>query len=57
MSEKKPKHLPTIADIIDKYEIPRELHSAIWDAYEAGFKKGFLEGSIQGFNIAVKDKV
>jgi hypothetical protein len=26
----------TVPEIIDKYEIPKEYHKALWEAYESG---------------------
>ena len=28
-------------EIVDKYEVPQEYHSALWAAYEAGAEMGF----------------
>lgn len=39
-----------IKEIIDKYEVPKELQDAIWDAYTAGVKRGFIKGGISVLN-------
>ena len=31
-------------EIIEKYEVPREFHNALWAAYEAGAEMGFWKG-------------
>jgi hypothetical protein len=36
--------------IIQKYEVPKEYIDALCDAYEAGAKRGFIDGSIAQFN-------
>jgi len=41
-----------IENIINKYEIPVSLYPALWDAYEAGLKRGFIDASITAFNQA-----
>ena len=46
----------TLNDIISKYEVPKEYFDALCDAYEAGAKRGLLEGSISGFNVALKSE-
>jgi hypothetical protein len=30
-----------ILEIIEKYELPKEYHAALWDAYEQGTEDGF----------------
>lgn len=32
-------------EIIDKYEVPYEYHTALWAAYEAGAKMGFWKAT------------
>lgn len=39
-----------IDKIIQKYEIPKELQEALWDAYIAGVKRGYIKGAIEEFN-------
>lgn len=48
------KHAPIIDEIVQKYEIPKELHAAIWEAYEAGIKNGFIDGGITAINEQAK---
>lgn len=40
------EHAPIIEEIINKYEVPKELTEALWDAYTEGLKKGFILGGI-----------
>jgi hypothetical protein len=42
-----------LQNIIDKYEVPKQYFDALWDAYEAGHKRGFISGSIDVFNREV----
>jgi hypothetical protein len=43
----------TVADIIEKFEIPKEYHDALWEAYTEGMKKGFIDASIQSLTQPV----
>ena len=40
----------TAAEIIEKYEIPKEYWEAIFEAYAEGAKRGFIESSIAALN-------
>lgn len=40
----------TVPDLISKYEVPAELHDALWEAYQEGVKRGFIAASIENFN-------
>ena len=39
-----------ILEIIDKYEVPKEYHDALWAAYSAGADMGFFKA------IGIPDK-
>ena len=41
-----------IDNIIEKYEVPAEFYEALWDAYQEGVKRGFIDASIKAFNEA-----
>lgn len=32
-------------EIVEKYEVPREYHNALWAAYEAGAEMGFWKAT------------
>ncbi len=35
-----------VTDIIERYEVPKELWDAIFEAYIEGSKHGFIQGAI-----------
>lgn len=51
----------TVAEIIDKYEIPQELHAAIWQAFEDGTEYGFWKAvnsvAIPAVNDAMREEL
>lgn len=44
-------------DIIDKYEVPKEYHEAIFEAYAEGAKRGFIKASVAQVNEEAKKAV
>ena len=48
-----PKSLPLVkikppaGYMIDKYEVPKEYHEAVFEAYLEGAKRGFIDASIK----------
>jgi hypothetical protein len=42
----------TAAEIIEKYEVPKEWFEVVFEAYAEGAKRGYIEGSIAAYNAA-----
>lgn len=37
----------TAGEIIEKFEVPKDLHEAVFEAYAEGVKRGFIRASIE----------
>lgn len=46
--------MATILDIIDRFEVPPEYHDALWEAYQEGAKRGFIDGTLTGTDMELK---
>jgi hypothetical protein len=44
----------TAAEIIEKYEVPKEWFEVIFEAYAEGAKRGYIDASIAAFNASIK---
>ena len=42
-----------LTNIIEKYEVPKEFHEALIDAYTAGTKRGYIDASINTLNNSI----
>jgi hypothetical protein len=45
----------TAAEIIEKYEVPKEWFEVIFEAYAEGAKRGFIDGAISVHNAAAAE--
>lgn len=45
----------SVLDIIDRHEIPEEYHDAVWEAYQEGAKRGFINAYLEGNDLHPSD--